>query len=131
MRRNSVKGCLLFLLFGLLLGAPFNSGAQPLDPQSLIGAWIGTWKGKLASVSGPYELIIESIDGEKVRGHVETTGAGSRQDAPVKFRITGLLQGNHLTYGTATYVVDLEIRGSQMRGTWSGFVQREISLTKK
>ena len=128
MQRNCVNGVLALVLFGLLLGVPVNSCAQPLEPQSLIGEWIGTWQGKLASVSGSYRLTIQRIDGEKVRGHVETSGERGENRT---FPITGVLRGNHLTYGTSNYTVDLEISGSEMRGNWSGLVKREISLTKK
>jgi len=116
------------LFFGLLLGVPVDGCAQPLEPQSLIGEWIGTWKGKLASVSGPYRLTIQSIDGEKVRGRVETSGGRGENHT---YPITGVLRGNHLTYGTSNFTVDLEISGSEMQGNWSGLVQREITLTKK
>ena len=128
MRRHCVNGVLALVLFGLLLGVPVNGCAQPLEPQSLIGEWIGTWEGKMASVSGPYRLTIQRIDGEKVRGRVETSGGRGENRT---FPITGVLRGNHLTYGTSNFTVDLEISGSEMHGNWSGLVQREISLTKK
>ncbi len=116
---------------GWLLGVAVGGHAQSLDPQSLIGDWVGTWQGKLASTSGPYRLVIERVNGTKVNGHVETTGGRSKQDAPVSFRIAGEVKGNHLTYGTKNYQVDLEVNGSEMRGTWTGLAHRDLTLVKQ
>jgi hypothetical protein len=49
----------------------------------------------------------------------------------VTFRVAGTLEGNHLRYGTGNYTVDLEINGSEMRGTWSGLAHRDVSLRKR
>ena len=131
MRNHRVKGVRLLIVLGLLIGAPGQGRAQSLDPQSLLGEWVGTWAGKLASANGPYRLTVEAVDGDKVRGHVDTTGSTRQQNAPVTFPIRGVLRGNHLTYGTKNYEVDLEVNGSEMRGTWTGLAHRDITLTKK
>jgi hypothetical protein len=131
MRSHLVNGVRLLVVLGLLVGLPGHGRAQTIDPQSLLGEWVGTWAGKLASASGPYRLTIEAVDGDMVRGHVDTTGAPRQQNAPVTFPIRGVLRGNHLTYGTSNYTVDLEVNGSEMRGTWTGMAHRDITLTKK
>ena len=76
MRNHRVNGVLILVGVGLMgmVGVPGHGRTQSIDPLSLLGEWVGTWQGKLASASGPYRLTIEAIDGDKVRGHVETTG---------------------------------------------------------
>ena len=130
MQRHRTNGVLLVVVVGVLLGVAVNGDAQAPDPQSLLGEWIGTWTGRLASASGPYRLVIERVDGRRVRGHVETTGGRNQQGAPVSFRIAGVLKGNHLTYGASNSPVDLEVNGSEMRGTWTGLAHRDITLNK-
>ena len=131
MRRHRTSGVLLVVVVGWLLGVPMSGHAQSLDPQSLIGHWAGTWQGKLASASGPCRLVIERVNGDMVHGHVETTGGRSKQDAPTWFKIAGVVKGNHLTYGTNNYQVDLEVNGSEMRGTWTGLAHRDLTLVKQ
>jgi hypothetical protein len=96
-----------------------------------VGEWVGTWAARLASASGPYRLVIERVAGGKVHGYVETTGGRNQPNPPATFRIAGTLEGNHLRYGTDNYTVDLEISGSEMRGTWSGRAHRDLSLRKR
>jgi hypothetical protein len=131
MRRHRTNAVRLVVLVGWLLGVAGGGHAQSLDPQSLIGDWVGTWQGKLASASGPYRLVVEQVNGDKVLGHVETTSGRSKQNAPTSFKIAGAVKGNHLTYGTKNYQVDLEVNGSEMRGTWTGLAHRDLTLVKQ
>ena len=131
MRRPRTNAVLLVMVVGWLLGVAVGGHAQSLDPQSLIGDWVGTWQGRLASASGPYRLVIERVNGDKVHGHVETTSGRSKQDAPTSFRIAGEVKGNHVTYGTSNYQVDLEVNGTEMRGTWNGLAHRDLTLVKQ
>jgi hypothetical protein len=131
MLRHRPNVVLLVMVVGGLLGVAVGGHAQALDPQSLIGDWVGTWQGKLASQSGPYRLVIERVKGDKVQGHVETISGRVKQNAPTSFRIAGVVKGNHLTYGTSNYQVDLEVNGSEMRGTWTGMAHRDLTLVKQ
>jgi len=61
-----------------VLGASAWSQA-PLDPQSLIGDWNGSWTNKKAQgVNGQYHLRIEQVNGNKVYGQVEFSGPPNR-----------------------------------------------------
>ena len=106
---------------------PLDSQAQPLDPQSLVGEWIGTWNLINNRYEGRYYLTIDRVAGDRVYGRVETTpGPLGRVGAARNFAVSGVLQGNRLTYGRTT----LEIDGSEINGHDSGFGPSIFSLRK-
>jgi hypothetical protein len=118
-RRQFVRACVGTLI---AVGTAAETRAQtpPLDPQSLIGLWSGSWvnahEGKL---NGKYYLTIDRVVGEKVFGKGEFVGRTATE-----FKIGGTLSGNQLTFGRTTLTVD----GNQMRGTGPDI---KISLTKE
>ena len=118
-RREFVRACAGAVI---AIGAAARTGAQtpPLDPQSLVGQWVGSWvnahEGKL---NGKYYLTIDRVVGEKVFGKGEFVGRTTTE-----FKIGGTLSCNLLTFGRTTLTVD----GNQMRGTGPDI---KISLTKE
>ena len=100
----------------------------PLDPQSLVGEWSGSWTNtKLQGANGQYHLTIDEVKGDKVYGQVVISGRETLQ-----FKLLGTLAGNRLTFSSVNPTV-LLIDGKQMRGNSQGSVRTnpmDIALTK-
>lgn len=116
-------------LFTLVALTPPAWPQTPLDPQSLIGEWRGSWtstqmhRARAASASGQYYLTIEKVEGNKVHGRAEIIGR-------TEFKFVGTLDGNRLTFGQDT-ITELVIDGDHMRGSSRGTFARDITLSKK
>jgi hypothetical protein len=99
----------------------------PLDPQSLVGEWSGTWQNKhYSGGNGQYHLTIERVEGNKVYGQVVKSG----QD---RFNIVGTLAGNRLKFGGSVNPTEVLIEGNQMKGSTQGAIRAnptDITLTK-
>ena len=100
----------------------------PLDPQSLVGEWSGSWKNpQLPGANGRYQLTVDEVKGDKVYGQVVISGRETLQ-----FKLLGTLAGNRLTFSSANPTV-LLIDGNQMRGNSQGSVRAnpmDIALMK-
>lgn len=100
----------------------------PLDPQSLVGEWSGSWRNtKSPGANGQYHLTIDEVKGDKVYGQVVISGRETLQ-----FKLLGSLAGNRLTFSSGNPTV-LLIDGKQMRGNSQGSVRTnpmDIALTK-
>jgi len=98
----------------------------PLDPQSLVGEWSGTWQNKhYSGGNGQYHLTIEQVKGDKVYVQVVISGRDT-------FKTVGTLNGNRLTFSKQN-PTELLIDGNQMKGTSQGSIRgnpRHITLTK-
>lgn len=109
---------------------PVQIGAQTLDPQSLIGEWIGKWVRESAGVgqtrrvatSGAFRLVINKVEGRAVSADIYAEGAQGASEREVR----GRLEGNILTFGPTKFTVT----GTEMRGTRSSPAATEINLTK-
>jgi hypothetical protein len=131
MRDQTIGRLALLFIASVVVVASHGVSAwsqAPLDPQSLIGEWNGSWTNKkVQGVNGPYHLKIEQVQGNKVYGQVEI----SFRDT-VRFRLVGTLDGNRLTF-TPENPTELLIEGNQMKGTSQGSVRAnpmDIVLTK-
>lgn len=120
----------MFLTFG-----PPTAAQAPLDPQMLIGEWVGKWTGttlpghgRHGGSGGPYSLTIKGADGDRVLATVAFPAAfeGTRN-------VRATLAGTNLTFGNEQFRTALSIEGDQIRGTITGggIPPREIALTKK
>jgi len=113
--------------FALVLGFGVPAAeAQSIDPQSLAGEWRGQAVHTEKGQSGPYNLTIVKVEGDRVSLRIERSGRTSNA--------IGTLNGNTLTYGGARATTELTIsdNGKEMRGTWTGSGGRaSISLTKQ
>jgi len=79
------------------LAAPAWSQA-PLDPQSLLGEWSGSWTSKhIGSFNGRYSLTVEKVEGDKVYGQVYFT---TPQRPTFQHKLVGTLDRNRLTFGS-------------------------------
>ena len=100
----------------------------PLDPQSLVGEWSGSWiNKKLQGANGQYHLKVEQVRGNKVYGNVAIIGRET-----VQFNIVGTLDGNRLTFNPQN-PTELVIEGKQMKGSAQGSARAnpmDISLAK-
>ena len=126
MKRRAVQGLPLALL--VVTSSLFTCLAfaqSSVDPQSLIGEWQGTWKGRAGNreTSGGYTLTVERVDGDKVSLKVLSVEQKAREERSVE----GKLNGNVLTYGP----VELTIDGTTMRGKSSAGRGRDIELMKR
>ena len=106
-----------------------SAGSEtPLDPQSLVGEWSGSWRNtKLPGSNGQYHLTIDEVKGDKVYGQVVISGRETLQ-----FKLLGTLAGNRLTFSSGNPTV-LLIDGKQMRGSSQGSVRTnpmDIALMK-
>ena len=100
----------------------------PLDPQSLVGEWSGSWRDThKPGANGKYYLTVDEVKGDKVYGKVVVSGRETLQ-----FKLFGTLAGNRLTFSSVNPTV-LLIDGNQMRGNSQGSVRTnpmDIALTK-
>jgi len=111
----------LVLRLGIL-----GAEAQSIDPQSLTGEWQGQAVRAERGQSGPYNLTVVKVEGDRVSLQIERSGRTSKA--------IGTLKGKTLTYGGGQGETELTIsdNGKEMRGTWTGSGGRaNISLTKK
>ena len=121
---------LMFVVAVLALAALAVSAwsQAPLDPQSLVGEWSGSWTNKkLQGASGQYHLKVERVSGNKVYGRVEIIGREKAQ-----FNIVGTLDGNRLTFNPQN-PTELLIDGKRMNGSSQGAPRAnpmDITLTK-
>jgi hypothetical protein len=106
--------------------------AQPaaIDPQTLIGEWIGEWTPP-SGRGGKYYLTIEKIEGEKVQLRIERPDLPD-PSLPKDVRFVGTLTGNRLEYAPPRVPrTELTIDGNRMYGTAHGRGTLKIALQKK
>ena len=104
-----------------------------LDPQALIGEWIGKWisgatsggPGPRIGKEGPFALTITQVDGKVVHGVVQVAGTTTK--------IRATLEANQLRFGNEQINTELTIDGNRMRGTRqrAGTPQALVELEKK
>ena len=128
--RSPVIRSLSVLFIGWFVTLATDTGpAWPqteLDPQSLVGEWVGRWTEKhVAKSHGSYYLWIEKVEGNKVYGRGEIAGRRSTE-----FKLVGTLDSNRLTFGKNT-ITELLIAGDQMRGSSQGRTPLDITLSRK
>ena len=88
--------------------------AQAVDSHPLVGKWEGTWVNlSHPNARGDYTLTVTKVEQSKVQGRIERsifTGGNTAYD------IVGTLEGDKLTYGTASTSTELTLNGKQVRG---------------
>ena len=129
------KTFLSLALVAIISAALTSTGrTQPgLDPQSLIGEWVGRWRsgavtggpGPRSGREGPFALTITQVQGNAVYGVIETGG--------VTTKIRATLQGNQLKFGNDQIQTELTVDGDHMRGTRqrAGTPQAVLELEKR
>jgi hypothetical protein len=131
MRRLLHTAVAITSLFVVALGLPQSWAQMPVDPQSLVGEWSGSWTDKRhAGNNGQYSLTIERVVGDAVHGQVQFR-AGGPSGPLFDSRFVGTLQGNRLTFGRDTKT-EFSIEGTHMRGTSEGpHTSRIITVNKQ
>ena len=131
--RGQTAGRLLLFLASVVALATLAASAwsqAPLDPQSLVGEWSGSWTGKhYAGANGRYHLTIEQVKGDKVYGQVSFT---TPEKPTFQHKLVGTLDRNRLTFGSVN-PTELLIEGNQMTGSSQGAPRAnpwDITLTK-
>ena len=136
MRRVTGWTCASALLTALLVSGASGQGA--VDPQQLVGIWVGVWTFELPArdrVSAPYELTITSVEGAQVVGRTFSGGTRGRDERTTfpegKIELGGKLDGNRLTYGSGITLTELSIDGDRMEGTRAGRGTTPIKILLK
>ena len=102
-----------------------------VDPQTLVGQWVGNWANRGAARGGRYYLTIEKVEGDKVYLRIERPDLKDSSQ-PKDVEGVGTLTGNHLSYAPPRIAqTDLTIDGNKMSGTSQGRATLEIELLKK
>ena len=118
MRGQTVGRLPLLFIASVLALATFAASAwsqAPLDRQSLVGEWSGSWTNKsLPHINGKYYLTIEKVEGDKVYGQVAISGQQT-----VQLRLLGTLDGNRLTFSRPN-PTEFLVEGNQMKGSSQG-----------
>lgn len=101
----------------LALSSAAYSGESEIPAQSWVGHWSGVWT-ELGSrgLSGPYQLMIEKVEGGQVAGNAEIIG---RRVSVPPFRVQGTLSGKSLQYGSGVKT-SLTLEGGMLSGTTTG-----------
>jgi len=111
-----VRYCLIVLACLTLVAGTALPGiwAQAADSHLLVGKWEGTWVNlSHPNARGDYTLTVTKVEQGQVQGRIEKsifTGGNTAYD------IVGTLEGDKLTYGTASTSTELTLNGKQLRG---------------
>ena len=125
--------CLIVLAgLAVVTGFPPPEGlAQTVDPQSLVGEWVGTWfLTQRPQVEGQYNMTVTKVEGNQVHGRVERTFAVG-QAGTANFAFVGTLEGDKLVFTGSATQTELTINGTQMRGVGLAINRFNISMTKR
>lgn len=98
------------------------------DTQSLIGEWWGEWNTINGQFSGKIYITVEKIDGSKVFGVAEATGADKylRHE-----KFVGVLEGNVLSITLSRLWLSLTIEDKTMEGSARGGQESNLKLNKR
>ena len=106
--------------------APLVAAAQaPVDPQSLLGEWKGSWISRNGSVSGGYHLTVEKVVGAAVSGRWEVT---TPRQGDRRATFVGALDGDRLSWGDYNRFT---VEPSRMRGVIGVAGHMSVTLTKQ
>jgi hypothetical protein len=124
--------CLIGLA-GLAVAAAFappEALAQTVDPQSLVGAWVGNWSFvSHGNTPGDYTMTVTKVEGNQVFGRIER-GTGAYTSRMATYDFVGTLEDNKLVFGGSLSSGEVTIDGTQMRGTALENTRMNISMTK-
>ena len=105
--------------------------AQTVDPQSLVGEWVGNWSSPTeASFQGTHSVTITKVEGNQVHGHLDRIGSG-RLVSTAHADFVGTLEGDKLAFAVPGNSIELTVSGTTMRGTGFESVRLNISMTKR
>jgi hypothetical protein len=96
----------------LLVNAAYGQTlTNAVDPQSLLGEWVGTIKGP---ATFDYYLTLTKADGNKISGRAKTVGPRGGE-----YPIAGVVEGNVFKYKSTVHPLSVEliIEGDTMKGS--------------
>jgi hypothetical protein len=119
-----------FITFFVALVAPAyaQTSTSAVDPQSLLGEWVGTIKGP---ANFDYYLTLTKAEGNQISGKARNVGQRTSE-----YPIVGTVEGNVFKYKSTVHPlsVELVIEGDTMKGVGErpdvGAVG-QFSVTKK
>lgn len=126
------------LLTGVLVFGAM-SGARALEPQAIVGEWVGEWNNG-GGVSDAVYMTITKVSGERVEGTVywqATAGAPSENH---ELRFVGSLVGSTLSVRGAptvpgspamSFSYNISRDGTRMAGFFEGDRRSAVSFDKK
>ena len=102
--------------------------AQAVDSHPLVGTWEGTWVNMShPNARGEYTLTVTKVEQSKVHGRIERAMFPNGNQA---YDIVGTVEGDKLTYSTASTSTELAINGKQLRGTSIDVFRLAVEMTK-
>jgi hypothetical protein len=107
--RTIIRSSVIILLVALV-GSAYGQSAPAVDPQSLLGEWVGTIKGP---ASFDYYLTLTKAEGNKISGKARNVGQRTNE-----YPIVGTVEGNVFKYKSTVHPlsVELVIDGDTMKG---------------
>lgn len=126
------------VLVGLLvLGSGTSTSA--LEPQAIVGDWVGVWSNSLGASDAVY-MTVTKVSGERVEGTVywQATPGAPSENHDVLF--VGTLVGSTLSVRGAptvrgspavTFSCNINRDGTQMAGFFQAADRSSVSFTKK
>lgn len=124
---------------GLLLGPGFVSGAGALEPQALVGDWVGEWNDG-ASVRDAVYMTVTKVSGDRVEGTVYRRATPGTASDNRDLVFVGTLVGSMLSVrGGATvpgspamsFSCSVSRDGARMDGFFQSGGRSAVSLAKK
>lgn len=100
----------VIILLVALVGSTYGQTAPAVDPQSLLGEWVGTIKGP---ANFDYYLTLTKAEGNKIFGKARNVGQRTNE-----YPIAGTVEGNVFKYKSTVHPlsVELVIDGDTMKG---------------
>jgi len=123
----------------LLLGLASVSGAGAIEPQALVGAWIGEWNNGLG-VSDAVYLTVTRVSGDRVEGTVYWQATPGTASENRDLRFVGTLVGSMLSVRGAptvpgspamSFSCSISRDGTRMDGFFQGAGRSAVSFARK
>jgi hypothetical protein len=122
-----------------LLGLASASGVGAIEPQALVGAWVGEWNNGLG-VSDAVYLTVTRVSGDRVEGSVywQATPGTPSENRDVLF--VGTLVGSTLSGRGAptipgspamSFSCSISRDGARMDGFFQGAARSAVSFARK
>ena len=123
----------------LLLGLASVSGAGAIEPQALVGAWIGEWNNGLG-VSDAVYLTVTRVSGDRVEGTVYWRATPGTASENRDLLFVGTLVGSLLSVRGAptvpgspamSFSCSISRDGTRMDGFFQGAGRSAVSFARK
>jgi len=108
--RTIMLGSVFAFFVALVASAYAQTSTSTVDPQSLLGEWVGTIKGP---ANFEYYLTLTKAEGNQISGKARNVGQRTNE-----YPIAGTVEGNVFKYKSTVHPlsVELVIEGDTMNG---------------